>query len=519
MLIRRILFSVIIPLALVVLGHHLSASPQQPVPVAVGQLQLTADRVEALVDAHTRRLNYVPGEVLVRFKPGMTPGQQQRALMALRSRPSVDALRWLPGGLAVLRDATQPDSRILAEQLAEQPEVESAEPNYLAHRPISQRRAISTVSIPHLFGTPNDPDFTNYQWNFQMLDMPRAWDINAGGNPNLIVATIDSGVTTVNQSFTFPLYTGSKIENVSLPFAVSPDLPASRLVSPRDFVFMTGGPVLDFDGHGTHVSSTIGEATNNGISLAGMAYNVKIMPVKVCIGYWEMMIANAQAGKPGFLVPEDAQECPFDAIVSGVHYAVDNGAKVINISLGGESPSNAMRDAIVYAVQHGAFVSIAMGNGYDVGNPIEYPAFYAASIDGAMSVAAVSKFSNHAYYSTSGSYCEIAAPGGDDLDQSGLDRDFVWQVTLLFTDQDPELVNVPRFDRLQRIGYVGTSMSTPHVSGLAALLISQGVTDPVALEALIKKTARDLGQPGRDDLFGYGLIQPRAALFGFGIAK
>src|SRR5262249_26352191 len=204
------------------------------------------------------------------------------------------------------------------------------------------------------------------------------------------------------------------------------------------FVFMTGGPVLDFDGHGTHVSSTIGEATNNGISLAGMAYNVRIMPVKVCVGYWEMMIANAQAGKPGFLVPEDAQESPFDAIVSGVHYAVDNGAKVINISLGGESPSIALRDAVTYAVQHGAFVSIAMGNSYDLGNPIEYPAFYAASIDGAMSVAAISKFFNHAYYSTSGSYCEIAAPGGDDLDQSGLDRDYVWQVTLLFTDQAPD---------------------------------------------------------------------------------
>jgi len=517
MLIRRVLL-LLIPVAFVLLGHRLSAS-QQAVPAPVGQLQLTANRVEAFLDAHARRLNYVPGEVLVRFKPGMTPERQQRALMTLRSRPSVDALRWLPGGAAVLRDETQPDSRILAQQLAEQPEVDSAEPNYLAHIPVSRKRAISTFSPPHLFGTPNDPDFSNYQWNLQLLDMPRAWDINPGGNPNLIVATIDSGVTTVNQSFTFPLFTGSRIENVSLPFAVSPDLPTSRLVSPRDFVFMQNGPVLDFDGHGTHVSSTIGEATNNGISLAGMAYNVKIMPVKVCVGYWEAMITNAQAGRSGFLVPQDFQECPFDAIVAGVHYAVDNGAKVINISLGGESPSAEMQNAITYAVQHGAFVAISMGNSYDLGNPIEYPAFYASGINGAMSVAAISKFLHHAYYSSSGSHCEISAPGGDDTDGSGLDRGFVWQVTLFFPDQDPEVVTVPRFDRLQRIGYEGTSMASPHVAGLAALLMSQGVTDPASIEALIRKTAKDLGQPGRDDLFGFGLIQPRAALFGFGIAK
>jgi serine protease len=515
---RRHLSAFTILLAVVVLSHRVSAFRQQAAPVTVGSLQLTAARAEALIDAHARRLNYVPGEVLVRFKPGTTSAQQQRALLGLRSRPSVDGLRWLPGGLAVLRDETQPDSHILAQQLTEQLEVESAEPNYLQHIPISRSRAIRTIKIPRLFGTPNDPDFGNYQWNLQLIDMPHAWDINPGGNSNLIVATIDSGVTTVRQSFTFPLFTGSKIENVSLPFDVSPDLPASRLVSPRDFVFMpSGGPVLDFVGHGTHVSSTIAESTNNGLLGAGMAYNVRIMPVKVCVGYWELMIANAQAGQTGFL-PEDASACPDDAIISGIRYAADNGAKVINISLGGEDPSTEMRNAITYAVQHGAFVAIAMGNSFDIGNPVEYPAFYASSIDGAMSVAAVSKFSNHAFYSSSGSYCEIAAPGGDVNDRSGIDLGLVWQTTLLFPDQDPTIL-VPRFDRYDLIGYQGTSMASPHVAGLAALAMSQGVADPAAVEALIRQTAKDLGQPGRDDLFGFGLIQPRAALFGRGIIK
>ena len=513
---RRFIIAFVILLAVVL---RLSAFPQQvAAPVAVGALQLTPARAEALLDARARRLNYVPGEVLVRFKPGMTSVQQQRALLGLRSRPSVDGLRWLPGGLAVLRDETQPDAHILAAQLAEQPEVESAEPNYLAHVPVSRSRAIRTVRFPRLFGRPNDPDFGNYQWNFQLIDMPRAWDINSGGSSSLIVATIDTGVTTARQSLTFPLFTGSKIENVVLPFDVSPDLPASRLVKAHDFVFMPGGgPVLDFDGHGTHVSSTIAEATNNGLLGAGMAYNVSLMPVKVCVGYWELMIANARAGQTGFL-PEDSGDCPFDAIIQGVRYAVDNGAKVINISLGGEDQSNEMRNAITYAVQHGAFVAMAMGNNYDFGNPIEYPAFYASSIDGAMSAAAVTKFSNHASYSSSGAYCEIAAPGGDENDGSGLDLGLVWQTTLYFPDQKPTIL-VPRFDRYDLIGYQGTSMASPHVAGLAALAMSQGVTDPAAVEALIKQTAKDLGQPGRDDLFGFGLIQPRAALFGRGIIK
>jgi len=77
----------------------------------------------------------------------------------------------------------------------------------------------------------------------------------------------------------------------------------------------------------------------------------------------------------------------------------------------------------------------------------------------------------------------------------------------------------PRFDRYCEVAYQGTSMAAPHVAGAAALLVSRGIKDPAAIEALLTKTARDLGAPGKDDLFGYGLIQPRTALFGFGISK
>jgi serine protease len=128
--------------------------------------------------------------------------------------------------------------------------------------------------------------------------MPAAWDVVPGGSADLIVAIVDTGITVAAQTMTFPLWTGSAIQNVQMQFAVNPDLPASRLVSPRDYAFLDPqGPVVDMDGHGTHVSGTVGQATNNAFLTAGMAYNVKIMPVKVCSSYWEVMIVRAQNGQ------------------------------------------------------------------------------------------------------------------------------------------------------------------------------------------------------------------------------
>jgi len=134
-------------------------------------------------------------------------------------------------------------------------------------------------------------------------------------------------------------------------------------------------------------------------------------------------------------------------------------------------------------------------------------------------VAATGRSSNRAYYSNTGSYIEIAAPGGDSHDQSA-GTGYIWQSTLIYTDQDPAFgFYTPRFDRYLEVGYQGTSMATPHVVGLAALMMSHGITSPTAVEAIIKRTAKDLGDTGKDTSFGYGLIQPRAALFGVGVIK
>ena len=126
--------------------------------------------------------------------------------------------------------------------------------------------------------------------------MERAWDIQPGSASNVIVAVLDTGVAFKNatfryrSSFSFRLTPGGPIYPplgiVDVPFAIAPEL-GDRFVSPRDFIWNDNDPV-DLDGHGTHVSGTVGQLTNNGVGVAGMAFNVRIMPVKVIAETWDL---------------------------------------------------------------------------------------------------------------------------------------------------------------------------------------------------------------------------------------
>jgi serine protease len=406
--------------------------------------------------------------------------------------------RWL-GDTLWIRATGEPDPEGLSAALRLQPEVEWAQPNYWYQ----------------LKTTPNDPSYTR-QWNFDLINMPRAWDINNGSSDSMIVAVIDSGVTTVTTSFGFPLWTGSRIETVNIPFRTNTDINASRILAGRDFIFWNG-PVLDMVGHGTHVAATAVEETNNAVALAGIAHRARLMPLKVCIGYWELQIVTSAQGIPGFVDPREEGGCSTSAMVQAIRFAADNGAQVANVSIGGPGASPALLDALQYAVGRGTFISIAIGNEFEDGNPTEYPAAYAPQVEGAMAVGAVGRSSRRAFYSNTGSHLEIMAPGGDSRD--GGVAGVVLQMSLDEDLFDPFTIIRPRFDSYVETPNQGTSMAAPHVAGVAALLRSQGITSPAAIEAALKRFAHDLGPAGRDNDFGFGLIDARATLRGLGVAR
>jgi serine protease len=395
------------------------------------------------------------------------------------------------------------DPEAVAATLRAMPDVEYAQPRYRNHAT----------------ARPNDPLY-NLQWNFPAIDMERAWDIQPQAGSEITVAVLDSGVafrtgsmrynSSVPCRFEFggPTYPAMGI--VDVPFAVAPELGQGKFVAPRDFIWENDLP-FDLDGHGTHVAGTLGQLTNNNLGVAGMAYGVRIMPVKVLDEIWDCIFDSP------FIATDDT-------VARGIRYAADSGAKVINMSFGREQggPATAITEAVRYAVSRGVFVAVSAGNAGDEGNLPSRTAEAAPGINGMMSVAAVGRGLQRASYSTVNSYVEIAAPGGEF--RFGSTADGILQQTL---DQDllhtwlagPLRIEPPRADVFAYYYFQGTSMATPHVSALAAMLMQQGITDPAAVEAAIKQFARDLGRAGLDSEYGHGLIQPRATLRGLGLAR
>jgi serine protease len=391
-----------------------------------------------------------------------------------------------------------------------------AAPVLEARTRLARNPAVAEVELDYrvtAFTTRPNDEFYRIQWNFEAIDMPRAWDINNGGSPDVVIAVIDTGLNTVGGTFTF---TSPFVGQFALQFAEAPDLVApGRIVSPRDFVYRDDTP-LDLSGHGTHVAGTIAQITGNTIGVAGIAHNARIMPIKVLA---ESIDDLVNPSNPGGLNSTTA---------AAIRYAADNGAKVINLSLGGPAASTLLREAIQYAVTRGAFVSIAAGNSGDEGNPVEYPAAYGGDIAGAMTVGAVGPDLKRAAYSAFKPYVEICAPGGDAVrDEADTERgvsQMTYRSEQSFWFLDPGQMAFalragfrPRFDTFSVTAANGTSMAAPHVSGVAALLYSQGIKNPADIEAAIKRFARPID--ARQDECGAGLVDPRRALRGLGLSQ
>jgi serine protease len=448
-------------------------------------------------------LPYLRGSLIVKFKPGTQAGAVSSATSqvagVIEKTPSYADFEIV--GIPMESDVEQAAATLRARD-----DVAYAQPRYLNHA----------------MSKPNDPLYVN-QWNFPAIDMERAWDIQPGASSDIIVAVLDSGVAfrtgTLRYLSRFPFQvtrngpTYPALGTVDVPFAAAPELGASgstRFVAPRDFIWNDELPV-DLDSHGTHVTGTLGQLTDNGVGVAGMAYNVRIMPVKIIQGLWDEIFDSPFSGTD-------------DVVARGIRYAADNGAKVINLSIGRSEggPAPAVTEAMRYAVGRGVFIAVASGNTKDSGNQPNRLGDSATTIDGMMVVGAVGRTLDAAYYSTTSAAVEIAAPGGDQ--RAGGSTAGILQQTLdldlLETFERPvSQFGPPRADSFAYLYFQGTSMATPHVSGFAALLMQQGITNPATIEAAIKLFAIDKGPAGRDDTFGFGLINPRATLRGLGISR
>ena len=440
---------------------------------------------------------YRRGELLIRFEEGASTSVRARARQAGRASR---VLRTLAKDWELVAVDARSDVVQAADALRTVDGVRDVSLNYL----------VSTQQF-----RPNDESYS-LQWNFPLINLPLAWQINPGGRNDVVVAVIDTGLNTVSDTIVF---SSPLVGQVPILFSAVPDLVTdARITSQYDFVYDDDLPV-DLGGHGTHVAGTIAQLTNNNVGVAGVAFNVKLMPLKVIsggsFGSWDDILAP---GNPAGSVA---------IVAEAIRYAADNNAKIINLSLGGTGSAPPLRDAIQYAVERGAFVAIAAGNSGDEGNPTEYPAAYSSEINGAMTVGAVNRTLQRAEYSGFHSYVEICAPGGETtssvdyaggITQVGYDD----EATLDFLSTAGRFVALragflPRFDRFELRPFQGTSMATPHVSGVAALLYSQGIRTPAAIEEAIKRFAQPLGL--RADECGAGLVDARRALRGLGLGR
>lgn len=305
-------------------------------------------------------------------------------------------------------------------------------------------------------GSPNDPLY-QHQWHFDQIKVEGAWTRGAG--KGVTVAVIDTGVAWR--------------DNAQKNFVMVPDLKGTQFVEGYDFVDDDKDP-FDEHGHGTHVAGTIAQTTHNGYGVAGIAYESRIMPLRVLNRNGSGSVAD---------------------ISDAIRFAADNDAKVINMSLGGPLPSLTMRSAIQYAHDKGVVIVAAAGNS---GRKMRsWPAAY----DHVISVSATQFDGKTTFYSQWGSFVDIAAPGGNtQVDQNRDGRpDGVMQQTLQRGSTSEHDFSL----------YMGTSMACPHVAGTAALLVSHGVTNPDAVEKLLKETANDdKREEVRDfeDRYGAGIL-------------
>jgi serine protease len=458
----------------------------------------------AVAASPTTTAPYEPGVVVVGLQPQATVATADASLARTGIARSTDPVSEGSGFTTVALRRHVSVTQAVA-RLRRRPGVAWAVPDYIAHAAALPAPASPFAADDALLGVadelpppfdPDDPgnagipgDWTKLQWNFvgrYGVDAPQAWaNLIADGHPGgagagVTVAVLDTSVAYADH----------------WPFVRSPDFTANEFVAGHDFVGRSFPE--DRNGHGTQVAGTIAEATNNGIGLTGLAYGVKLMPVRV-------LDAQGNGGAA--------------TIAEGIRWAVAHHAQIINLSLeftAGTVKASAIPElisAIHYALSQNVLVVAASGN-EGVGQ-LSYP----AKAKGVVAVGATTPDGCLGYYSNYGAGLTLVAPGGGaDADVPGdphclpnstSDANIYQETFANIADPHYRVFGLPA-------GYFGTSMAAPHVSATAALIIASGVLGPhptvAAIINQLTATATKVGPPGGDPrYYGAGLVNAAAA--------
>ncbi|CAM3955825.1 S8 family serine peptidase [Mesobacillus thioparans] len=374
---------------------------------ASAEEQVTKFSTEYLFD---EKKDFNSRELIVKFNPSVTDSQKTSVLQGLKVK-EISTLD--KGDFSLLYVSREEDLLPLAEELLSKGEVDFAEPNY---------------NFSSNFA-PKDPG-VEFQWHLSKVELPQAWDVTRG-SAEITVAIVDGGVQTDH-----------------------PDL-KGKIIHPFDIV--TGSPVIYGDFHGTHVAGIIA-ASHNNIGVAGIAPNIKIMPVNVFKG----------------------DSASVYDVVRGIYYAADHQANIINLSLGSRSYSQALANAVDYARSKGVVVIAAAGN------ENTYLRTFPAAFQGVIGVSATNSNDEITRFSNYGDYIDLAAPG------EGI----------------YSTINGSSYQYSD-----GTSMAAPIVSGVSALILSKNpFLSPDDVEMILTRSAIDLGLEGRDYYYGAGRIDAYRAL-------
>ena len=434
------------------------------------------------------RPSYVPGELLVVYHDEIQPGARR----AIQSDMELELIKQSPSGIwkyrcPVRTSASTEQLQYLsllhqAKRLQALSEVRFAEPNYYRYS----------------CATPTDPEYDRQQWHYEAMNLPAAWDITTG-QEDIIVAVVDTGAVLDHPDLQGQLVNG--YDFISDPVTANDD-DAGEFTDEDD----DGEDDSDIDGnpddpgdslagfstfHGTHTAGTIAAATNNGIGVAGATWDCRVMPIRTL-------------GVNGGTIEDIVEGMLYAGGLENISGTVPEiPAKVVNLSLGGmagEADSDIERAAIQDLVAAGVTVVAAAGN--EGSSEPAPPASYSETI----SVGAIDATFGLASYSNYGSTVDVVAPGGDtdaDANHDGYE-DGVYSTV---ADDGTGTIepDYAFFD--------GTSMACPHVSAAVALMLSVNPDlTPAQVRQILTSTAEDLGSSGRDNVFGYGLVDAEAAV-------